>query len=100
MEFKLNKIDTDIRRKMQESIKDDKVHSTKKTSKNKDVVEEKKFEEKNKKQQDENETARSDKKYIIVEGIKSDNHSIKIKAEKLEKISEINSKGRILDAKK
>ena len=29
MEFKLNKIDTDIRKKMQEEIKEDKVHSGK-----------------------------------------------------------------------
>ncbi|EKQ51140.1 MULTISPECIES: hypothetical protein [unclassified Clostridium] len=100
MEFKLNKIDTDIRRKMQETIKDDKVHSTKKISENKDVVEEKKFEDRNKKNKDKNDDTENSKKYVIVEGIKHGEHSIEIEAEKLEKISEINSKGRILDAKK
>jgi hypothetical protein len=100
VEFKLNKIDTDIRRKMQETIKDDKVHSTKKINENKDVVEEKKFEDKNNKNKDKNDSTENSKKYIIVEGIKNGEHSIKIEAERLENINEINSKGRILDAKK
>ncbi|NOV91293.1 hypothetical protein [Clostridium saccharobutylicum] len=41
MEFKLNKIDTDIRLKMQEEIKDDKVHAGKSISVKKDIKEEK-----------------------------------------------------------
>ena len=100
MEFKLNKIDTDIRRKMQEDIKEDKVHFSKKASKDKDVVQEKEFEEKNKKEQNKAESTEVNKKYIIVEGTKHQGQSIKIKVGKVENINEMNSKGRILDAKK
>ena len=39
MEFKLNKIDTDIRKKMQEEIKDDKIHGNQRTSIKKDIKE-------------------------------------------------------------
>jgi len=41
VEFKLNKIDTDIRKKMQENIKDDKVHSTKSISIKRDIKDDK-----------------------------------------------------------
>ena len=41
MEFKLNKIDTDIRKKMQEEIKEDKVHSGKSINVKKDLKDEK-----------------------------------------------------------
>lgn len=41
MEFKLNKIDTDIRKKMQEDIKEEKVHSGKGINIKKDIKDEK-----------------------------------------------------------
>lgn len=100
MEFNLNKIDTDIRRKMQENIKEGKVHPTKKTNEDKDIIDEKEFEEKSTKQKDKNDSSKNNKKYIIIESTKYDKPSIKIEVEKLESISEVNSKGRILDAKK
>lgn len=100
MEFKLNKIDTDVRRKMQEEIKEDKVHFSKKTDKDKDVVQEKEFEEKNKKEQHKAKSTEVNKKYITVKGTKYEGQSIKIQVEKIENIDEVNSKGRILDAKK
>lgn len=97
MEFKLNKIDTDIRDKIHESTKTDKIHETNKESginKLKDYDEYKDTNRKNK------ENNSSKKKYITIDGIKYENTSIKIKAERLETINEENSKGRILDAKK
>lgn len=100
MEFKLNKIDTDIRRKMQEEIKEDKVHFSKKTDKNKDIVQEKEFAEKEKKEQSKDESTKISNKFITVEGTKYEGQSIKIQVEKVENINEMNSKGRILDAKK
>jgi hypothetical protein len=99
VEFKLNKIDTDIRKRMQESIKEDKVHFSKKSDGSKDVVHEKEFEEKDKNQQ-QNYGNTDLKKKIIVEGIKHEGKSIKIQVEKIENINDLNSKGRILDAKK
>lgn len=99
MEFKLNKIDTDIRKRMQEEIKEDKVHYSKRTDGSKDAVHEKEFEEKDKNKQQNHPKTDINKK-IIVEGIKYQGESIKVKVEKLENINELNSKGRILDAKK
>jgi hypothetical protein len=100
MEFKFNKIDTDIRRKIQEDIKEDKVHFSKKTSNNKDAIQEKEFEEKNKKKHNKDESIEMHKKYITVDGIKLKGHSIKIGVEKIENVNEMNSKGIILDTKK
>ncbi len=93
MEFKLNKIDTDIRKKMQEEIKEDKVHSGKSISIKKDVKDErnepiKSFDKK------------AIKKYITIDGVKDNTKDISIKVEKVEEINEENSKGRILDKKK
>lgn len=96
MEFKLNKIDTDIRDKIYESTKADKVHGRKEENgitKLKDYDEQK---EKNNKQKRRN----LEKKYITIEGIKYDSAKVNIEAEKIETINEENSKGRILDAKK
>lgn len=97
MEFKLNKIDTDIRKKMQEEIKDNKVHSSKAISVKKDIKEDKNT--KNKKYEHEEEQ-RKEKKYLTIDGIKYDDKKVAIKVEKLENIDEENSKGRVLDAKK
>ncbi|MDR3593980.1 hypothetical protein [Clostridium sp.] len=94
MEFKLNKIDTDIRKKMQEEIKEDKVHSGKSINIKKDIKDERHEEIKN---LDEEE---SGKRYITIDGVKYNNRNISIKVEKVEEIHNENSKGRILDKKK
>lgn len=99
MEFKLNKIDTDIRRKMQEELKEDKVHSSKSTTLKRDIIKDNIDKEKNEnnKHKEKNETS---KKFITIDGIKLNNKSIEIKAEKIEEINDKNTKGTILDAKK
>lgn len=94
MEFKLNKIDTDIRKKMQEEIKEDKVHSGKGINIKKDVKEEKSEYTKDIKEEE------NEKRFITVDGIKYNSKNIDIQAEKVEKIDEVNSKGRILDTTK
>jgi hypothetical protein len=94
LEFKLNKIDTDIRIKMQEEIKEDKVHSGKAIDVKRDSKEQKNDDfpdvKKNK----------SKEKYIIIDGVKDSEEQIMIEAEKIENIVDENSKGRILDSKK
>ncbi len=99
MEFKLNKIDTDIRRKMQEELKEDKVHSSKSTTLKKDIVKDDidKGKDKNSRNKEKNHTS---KKFITIDGIKLNDKSIEIKAEKIEEINDKNTKGTILDAKK
>ena len=94
MEFKLNKIDTDIRKKMQEEIKEDKVHSGKSINIKKDIKDERHEEMKN---LDEEE---SEKRYLTIDGVRYNNKNISVKVEKVEKINDENSKGRILDKKK
>lgn len=94
MEFKLNKIDTDIRKKMQEEIKEDKVHSGKSINIKKDIKDEKQGE------LQEYTDKESEKRYITIDGIKENHKNIDIKVEKVEKINESNSKGRILDTAK
>ena len=94
MEFKLNKIDTDIRKKMQEEIKEDKVHSGKSINIKKDIKDERHEEIKN---LDEEE---SEKRYITIDGVRDNSKNISVKVEKVEKITYENSKGRILDSKK
>ena len=94
MEFKLNKIDTDIRKKMQEEIKEDKVHSGKSINIKKDIKDERHEEIKN---LDEEE---SEKRYITIDGVRYNNKNISVKVEKVEEINYENSKGRILDKKK
>lgn len=95
MEFKLNKIDTDIRKKMQEETKDDKVHSGKGINVNKDLKD-KENQVNNKEQNTNKET--NERRYITIDGILYNNISIKV--ERIEKITNENSKGRILDKKK
>ena len=94
MEFKLNKIDTDIRKKMQEEIKEDKVHSSNDISVKKDIKEER-HKPRKKLNTDENE-----KRYFTIDGVKYDKKNININGEKIEEINEDNSKGRILDTRK
>lgn len=97
MEFKLNKIDTGIRQKMQEEIKDDKVHSGKSISIKKDIkdeVHERCIEKEN------DDKEKKEKRYITIDGVKNNNKNISITVEKVEEITNDNSKGRILDKKK
>lgn len=97
MEFKLNKIDTDIRKKMQEEIKDDKVHSGKSINVKKDLKDEKN-QSNNEKQNFAKEE--SGKRYITIDGIMQNEKNINVKAEKVEEINGENSKGRVLDTTK
>jgi predicted ribosome quality control (RQC) complex YloA/Tae2 family protein len=97
LEFKLNKIDTDIRKKMQEETKEDKVHSGKSINVNKDLKDE------GSQCGNDNENSINKeikKRYITIDGIKDNHENIDIKVEKVEKINESNSKGRILDTTK
>lgn len=94
MEFKLNMIDTDIRKKMQEEIKEDKVHAGKGINIKKDIKDERheETESLNKKE--------SEKKYITIDGIKYKHKNIDVSVEKLEELNGENSKGRVLDTTK
>ena len=94
MEFKLNKIDTDIRKKMQEEIKEDKVHAGNGISVKRDIKE-----ERHDPTGDLN-SAKHEKKYFTIDGVKYNRNNIGIEAEKVEEINEENSKGRILDSTK
>jgi len=94
LEFKLNKIDTDIRLKMQEQIKDNKVHSGKSINVKQDLKDNSKgYYTKLKNNSKE-------KGYITIDGVKDIEERLSIEAEKVENINEENSKGRVLDAKK
>lgn len=94
MEFKLNKIDTDIRKRMQEETKEDKVHSGKSISVKKDIKDDRHKEMKNSDKEE------NKKRYITIDGVRCNNKDISIKVEKVEEINNENSKGRILDKKK
>lgn len=97
MEFKLNKIDTDIREKIYESTKADKIHGANEENeitKLKDYDEQK--EKNNKKEPRKNKS----KKCITIDGIKHDSITVDVHVEKIVTINEEDSKGRILDAKK
>ena len=95
MEFKLNKIDTDIRNKMQEKIKDDKVHSGKEIN----VKQHLKDKGKNYYKNLENNNSK-EKRYLVVDGVKNTRENLSVEVEKLESINQENSTGRIIDAKK
>lgn len=97
MEFKLNKIDTDIRDKIYESTKADKVHGTKEEN---GITKLKDYDEQKEKNNEKQKRRKNGKKYITIDGIKYDSAKVNIEAEKIETINEENSKGRILDAKK
>ncbi|MDD6794603.1 MAG: hypothetical protein PUE01_04205 [Clostridiaceae bacterium] len=95
MEFRLNKIDTDIRRKMQEEVRTEKVHNSKLINTNRDLIED---EEKKNKNNNHKNNKKSDRDGIIVDAIKYDNEElIKVDAQK---INEITIKGTIIDIKK
>lgn len=102
MESKLNKIDMDITRKLQNEIKEDKVHSAQNITLKQDIIKykerynDKEKNSRNKKQSGDN----INKKYITIDGLKDNEQYIQIDAEKLEYVNEQNSKGIIINAKK
>lgn len=93
MEFKLNKIDTDIRKKMQEQIKEDKVHGSSSISVKKDKKDNDKYNDNNYKKNDK-------KKFFTIDGVKYNKKELDVKGEKIERLNEGNSKGRMLDTRK
>lgn len=95
MEYKLNKIDTDLRMKIQEETSKNKVHYSKKSNEVKDTVEERKNSFENFSENRKN----HHKKYFTIEGIKH-GEEIGVEAEKIEKMNEYNSKGRTIDIRK
>lgn len=97
MEFKLNKIDTDIRKKMQENTKADKVHGLKEED---GITKFKGYDEHEDKDNNNEQRKNKRKRYITIDGMKYETPTVNVQAEKLGTINEENSKGRILDAKK
>lgn len=97
MEFKLNHIDTNVRRKLQEEIKEDKVHSSKNLDKKSTTVNDKKKRHNNQKNP---QSQMAKRRYITIDGIKSTQGPIEIKAEKMDVLNEDSRKGMFLDTKK
>lgn len=95
MEFKLNKIDTDIRRRLQENIREGKVHGNNTITIKKDLKEErsKKYIKKDK-QNKFNSTV------FVIDGVRYEEKSLEIEAEKIEFIDAEKLKGHTLDVKK
>lgn len=97
MEFKLNKIDTDIRKKMQESIKSDKIHGNKRTSIKKDIKED---DNKNKNPNKKSNTNQVKKRFYTIDGIKYEQEMLEIEVEKEQFLDKESYKGIKLDVKK
>lgn len=97
MEYKFNKIDTDIRLKIQKETSEEKVHYSKKTNKSNDMIEERKNSSKNF-SEDKNKKNYL-KRYVTIDGIKY-GEEIDIQAEKFEELNEENSIGRTIDMRK
>jgi len=95
LEFKLNKIDTDIRIKMQEEIREKKVHSAKGINVKKDLKDKNENNYTHLKTND-----LEEKKYITIDVEKDFKEKLSIQVEKVENIDGENSKGRGLDVKK
>ncbi|WP_244834801.1 hypothetical protein [Clostridium sp. BJN0001] len=98
MEFKLNQIDTDIRRKMQEEVKEDKVHSSKDSDGKGNIIKDKRKNNESKSNDRKNEN--KGKRFITVDGFIPNKNSIRIEAQKLENLNEDDIKGTVLDTKK
>lgn len=90
MEFRLNKIDTDLRRKLMEETKEGKVRKYEKVHGDPDVIRSRK--EKREKSKDE-----TDKRFITIDGVKCE-EEILVKAE-LEENGQV-PQGIFLDTKK
>ncbi|AOR22904.1 hypothetical protein [Clostridium taeniosporum] len=98
MEFRLNKVDTDLRDKLQEEIKIDKIHGNNHISIKKDLKEDENKHKKNKENEDE--PKKYEKKYITIDGVKCNTKNLYINVEKVETLNNTNSKGRFLDIEK
>jgi hypothetical protein len=96
MEYRLNKIDTDIRKRMQEETKSDKIHANEKINIKKDLKEHDKDNMMDKDSEHDN----KQKRYVTIDGVKSTTHEFNVEAKKLDTLSIDNSIGRILDMKK
>ena len=96
MEYRLNKIDTDIRKKMQEETKSDKIHANEKINIKKDLKEHDKYNMTDKDSEQKN----KQKRYVTIDAMKVKTHKFNVKAENLDTLSIDNSIGRILDMKK
>lgn len=96
MEFKFNKIDTDIRKKMQEKIKDGKIHGQENVSIKKDIKEDDNNNDGTKEEKSKN----SKKRFFTIDGIRYKREALDVEVEKLEGLDEENSRGRVLDVKK
>lgn len=90
MEFKLNKIDTDIRKKMQEDIKEDKIHCKNNITIKKDIKEDDNTNDNGKRQTNE-EMLR--KRFYTIDGVKYTKEKIQINVEKAENLDESDCKG-------
>ena len=91
----LNKIDNDIRRKIQEKTRDGKVHRKQKIEVNKDGEKEKKnFEQYMKEEKS------SENKKIVVDAVKLEEGKISLNGEKEEPINNLGNFGSFLDVKK
>lgn len=97
MEYRLNKIDTDIRKRMQEKIKSDKIHENKKTSIKKDLKED---DNKNKDKNRKEVTNQANKRFYTIDGIKYDENVMEIEVEKEQLLDKENYRGIKLDVKK
>lgn len=95
MEFKINKIDTDIRTKFEEDNKHEKIHSGDDSASIKQLKDDKENTKKHKK----NSNNRG-KKYITVDCIRGNTLTVDAQIENVEIISEGSVKGRVLDTKK
>lgn len=94
MEFKLNKIDTDLRQRVNEITKEGRVHGAKNISISKDVSEDKKKNKDFKQYL----SQQKNKDKLLVEAVKSEN--VQVEAYKEGSEAEDGSKGVFLDTKK
>lgn len=94
MEYRINKIDTDLRQRINDITKEGKVHGTKSISINKDAQEQKKKNKEFKKYL----SQQRNKDKLLVEAVKSEN--VEVEAYKEGSDAEDSAKGVFLDTKK
>ncbi len=94
MEFKLNKIDTDIRSKMQEENRADKINKNNNVNIKKDITKEKSKNSDNKKK------TKEGKNFFQVDCVKYVDKELGIQVEKIQITDEENQKGQCVDTKK
>lgn len=93
----MNKIDTDIIKKMQEETKADKIHGNKSISIKKDIKED---DNKNESQSQEDQNQLLIKRFYTIDGIKYTKKKVQIEAEKIQSLDKESYKGVTLDTKK